>query len=208
MRRRNIGICAEVDVEEGSLRSLEHDSLASLGGVEGEDGNVVNVGEKALAVLCVLSRNSVEVESLAAVNVGDYLVLELACGLYLLREHLGVNEVVYADSAALVLIHICRTYAALCSADILAAAESLGETVKLDMPRHNDVSAGVNFKVGSGYASCFKAVELADEVLGVENYAGADKAESVLVENTRGNEVELVYLSVINYGMTRVVTAL
>ena len=119
-----------------------------------------------------------------------------------------MNEVVYADSAALVLIHICRTYAALGSTDILASAECLGETVELDMPRHNDVSAGVYLEVSGGYASCLEAVELAYEVLGVENYTCADKAEGVLVENTRGNEVELVYLTVINYGMTSVVTAL
>ena len=93
--------------------------------LECENGNVVNIGEKALAVFCVLLGNSVEVKSFAAVYFGDYLILELACGLYLLSEDLGVNEVVHSDSAALVFIHICRAYASFGSSDVLAAPESL-----------------------------------------------------------------------------------
>ena len=51
--------------------------------LECEDGNIVNIGEKALAVFCVLLGNSVEVESFAAVYFGDYLILELACSGYM-----------------------------------------------------------------------------------------------------------------------------
>ena len=93
--------------------------------IECEDRNVVNIREKALAVLSVFLCNSIKVEGFAAVNFGDYLILELTCGLYLLSENFRMNEVVHSDTAALILIHICRTYASLGSTDVLTASESL-----------------------------------------------------------------------------------
>ena len=76
------------------------------------------------------------------------------------------------------------------------------------MPGHNNVSSGVDFEVLSGNTSCFEAVQFTDKVLGIENYASADKAEGVLVKNTGGDKVEFVNFTVINNGMTGVITAL
>ena len=53
-----------------------------------------------------------------------------------------------------------------------------------------------------------KAVKLADEVLGIEYNSGTDKAESIRIENTRGNKVKLVDLSVVYNSMTGIITAL
>ena len=77
------------------------------------------------------------------------------------------------------------------------------------MPRHYDVGTRVYFKVTFGlYASFCKAVQLTDEVLRVKNYTCTDKAESIRIENTGRDEVELVNLSVVYYGMTGIVAAL
>ena len=77
------------------------------------------------------------------------------------------------------------------------------------MPRHYDVSTWVDFKVAlSLYSSFSKAVQLADEVLGVKNHTCTDKAESIRIENTRRDEVELIDLTIVYDSMTCVVTAL
>ena len=71
------------------------------------------------------------------------------------------------------------------------------------------MSTGVYFKVTlSLYASFSKAVQFADEILRVENNSCAYKAECVRIENTRRDEVELVYFTIVYDGMTCVVTAL
>ena len=93
--------------------------------LECENGNIVHVREKSLAVLCVFLGNSVKIESLTAVNLSDYFVFELACRLNLFSQHLGMNKVVHPDSAALVFIHISRAYTSFGSTDILTASESL-----------------------------------------------------------------------------------
>ena len=125
MRRSNVWVCTEVDIKERSLSALEHDSLSCLVSLESENGNIVHVREKSLAVLCILLCYSVEVERFAAVNFSDDLIFELTCGLDLLSKHLRVSEVIHSDAAALVFIHICRAYASFCSTDILAASECL-----------------------------------------------------------------------------------
>ena len=120
-----------------------------------------------------------------------------------------MNEIIHTYAASFVFIHICRTYAAFCSTDVLAAAESLRETIESDMPRHNDLSARINFKVTFCLdTSCRETVEFTDEVLRIENYTCADKAECVGVENTGRNEVEFIDLAVVYNGMTGIVAAL
>ena len=205
----NVRICTEINVKESSLSALEHDCLSCLVSLESENGNIVHVREKSLAVLCIFLCYSVKVERLAAVNLCDYSILELACCLDFFSQYLRVYEIVHSDSAALVFIHICRTYASLCSTDVLAASESLWKTVKSNVPRHYDVGTGVNFKVSlSLYASFSKAVKLADEVLRVKNYTCTDETESVRIENTRRDKVKFIDLAVVYNCMSCVVTAL
>ena len=57
-------------------------------------------------------------------------------------------------------------------------------------------------------ASLSEAVEFAYEILRIENNSGADKAESVWVENTGRDKVELIDLAVVYNGMTGIVAAL
>ena len=92
--------------------------------------------------------------------------------------------------------------------DVLIASELFGKSVKSDVPRHNDVRSGVDLQVIEGDSSLGEVVDLAEKILRVKNYACADKAEGVFIENTRGDTVKLIGLAVACNSVTRIVAAL
>ena len=208
VRACNIGVSTEIDIEKSSLSALEEDSFSCLLSLICENGNISEILSKALTVSGVLLDSFLNVNRLAAVNLGDYLVFESACASCLFSEHLGMNEVIEADTAALILVHICRAYASAGSTDIRAASELFGESVELDMPGHDDMSSGVDPEVIEGYTSFGHAVYLAEQVLRVEDYACADKAEGIFIEYTRWDKVELIDFAVAFNGMACVISAL
>ena len=184
MRACNVRICTEVDIKESSLCALEEDSLSCLLSLIGKNGNVVHVLSQTLTVADIFLDNCVKVDSLAAVNLCDDSILKLAHALSLFTEDVGVNQIVKSQTASLVLIHIGRADSTVSGSDVLIASELFGKSVKSDVPRHNDVRSGVDLQVIEGDPSLGEVVDLAEKILRVKNYACADKAEGVFIENT------------------------
>ena len=76
MRRSNIRISTEVNVQQGCLCTLEHNGLSCLVCLIGQNGNVVHILCQTLAVFGILCNHCVQIKRLAAVAVaGNFVVL-------------------------------------------------------------------------------------------------------------------------------------
>ncbi len=203
-------ISTEVDVEQGSLRALKQNLLASLVSLESNNGSVRHVLRKLLAIALVFLIDSVQVACLAAVNLCDDKVLQLAGFLDLLLQHLGVYQVVHADTDTLVLVGVAGADSSAGGADIhagLLGLKFLGQLVEKSVPRHDDVCTRVNTQIIAGNAALIHALYFFKKYGRVNHNAAADKAESFGVQDSGGEQVELVNLVAVNYGVTSVVSA-
>ena len=207
VRRGNIRISTEVDVQQGCLRTLKHNGLSSLVCLIGQYGNVIHILCQALSVFGIFCDHSVQVKCLAAVNCGNDLVFQFAGCPCLFCENLRMNQVVDTQTAALILVHIGRTNTTLGRTDIRVATEILRQTVQCDMPRHNHMSTRVDLQVCGGNPTAFQTIQLRDEVLRIEDNTGTDQTQGLRVQDAGWDQMQLVHLTVVDNGMTGIVAA-
>ena len=207
MRRGNIRISTEVNVQQGCLCTLEHNGLSCLVCLIGQNGNVVHILCQTLAVFGILCNHCVQIKRLAAVNSSNDLVLQCAGSPCLFCENFRMYQIIDPQTAAFVLVHVSRTDATLGGADVRVAAELFRQTVQLNVPRHYHVCTGIDLQVCGRNAAAFQTVQFRDEVLRVQNHAGTDQAQGFRIENTGRDQVQLVHFAVVDNGVTGIVAA-
>lgn len=210
MRGRYKRVRTEVYIEQCRLRALEQDLLASLMRLKRDDRAVRHIFFELLAVCLVFLINSVKIHSLAAVELLDREVLDLARVLDELFKALRVNEIVHTYADTVRLIGVARTYAAPRRTDVYARLtrfELFLELVELSVPRHNDVGSRVYAEIVAGNAALVHLGDLFQQYRGIYHHAAAYKANGLGIEYPRRQEVQLIHLISVYHGVTRVVSA-
>ena len=118
-----------------------------------------------------------EVERLDLVDALEPDVLLRDRELDLLAQDLGVEQVLHADPDPRRLVGVGRPDAAAGGADLEVPELPLARAVEGDVPRHDQVRvAGEEHEARRGVPAPLEVVELADQDLGVDHAAGADRA--------------------------------
>ena len=129
MRRSNIWICTEVDIQQGCLCTFKHDGLSSLVSFIRQNGNICNVRSEPLAIFDIFCNNSIQIKCSAAVNSSDNLVFQFASGSCLLSEDFRMYQVIHPPTAAFVLVHVSWANSTLCCTDVGISTELFRQTV-------------------------------------------------------------------------------
>ena len=207
--RGDVGVGAEVDVEEGALRALEEDALA-LAALVGEDPpDRGGVGEDLGRDLGQLGAQCGAVDGGGAEAGAERVVVgeeAVEAGV----EGRRVAEVGDADRAAADLVLVGRADAAAGGADLGGAGRLLAEAVKVLMQRQNQRRVlGDHQRFGADLdALAAELVDLGEERPGVEDDAVADDRELAGADDAGGEQRELVDGAVDDEGVAGVVAAL
>ncbi len=208
--RRNIRICSEINIKQGSLRPLKEHLLTCLVRIKCDNGNIRKIFRQPLAVSLIFLVNRVKIKHLAAVNLLDNKIFQLARVLNELFQTLGMRKIVHANSNALRLVGVAGPDTAPRSADIrtcLLSLERFLKLVKLSVPRHYDIRARVYAQIIAGNAALVHFVYFLDQHLRVDNDAAADKTFRFGIEDTRREKMQLINIIAVNDGMSRVIAA-
>ena len=128
----------------------------------------------------------------------------------LFRKQLRVKKVAHSDGLFHVLICIDGGDAASCRAELLVGKSLLLKAVKELVIRHTDGGAVADLQVigcdhDTGVAELLYLIE---EVLNIDNHAGAHHVHRAVAENSGGQKVKDELSLLVHDGMTRVVSAL
>ena len=155
-----IGVCTEINIQQGCLRPLKEDGLARLIRLIGQHGYIRQVGQQPLAVFGVLRNHCIQVDGLAPVHLGNDFVFQRPGASCLLCKHLRMGEIIHPDAAALILVHVSGTDAPLGGTNVGIAPELFAQPIQHNVPGHHHVGTGVNFQIIRGNPSCMQAVQL------------------------------------------------
>ena len=207
--RRDVGIGAVVEVEEGGLGALEQHVLAELERLVGEVDRVGHVGLDPRRQLAEVEVGDlVDRRRQLVVDLGEQLGLVLEHQLELLAEDLGVVHVLHAQADPGGLVGVGRTDAALGGAQLVLAEVALGHPVHQLVVRQDQVGAGGDLEPGAALAPPLEHVDLVEQHLGIDDHAVADHRRDVVVEDARGDELQGEGLAVDDERVPRVVPAL
>ena len=198
---------AEVDVEQRALGALEERVLVLVEGVVDQQARVADVGLEALGVAEQLVGHLVGVEDADVVALQQEVLL-LQRRPDLAPQDLLVEQVLHADADARVLVHVARADAAAGGADLVLAELLLVGAVQQQVVRHDEVGVAADAQVVAADAAAAQRLDLTEQDVRVDDDAVADDARLGLVEDARGDQVELELLAVPHDGVAGVVAAL
>ncbi len=200
-----------IDVEGGSLCSLEHDVVARVDPVL-EEGPAVDghplFGE-ALAVLAVGFVEVIDIELLAGLLVEDLLGEGFLLGndvLEAFAERIGVEQIAHPDAATAGLVLVGRPDAALGRPGGEVLLLFLLDAVERAVIGENNVGAlgDPDVRLETAFA---EGIDLVEQRLGVDDATVTEDAD-LAANGSRRHQRQFVLLAVVDDGMSSVVAAL
>ena len=134
--------------------------------------------------------------------------LDDAGHLALYRIH--VEQLAHTEHLLHEAVGVYGSDAASCRAELSVAEAVLLEAVEHLVIGHADNRAVAYLEVigGNGDARIAELLDLAEKVLYVDDHAGSEHVDGVVAEDAGGKEVKYELSLLVNYGMTRIVSAL
>src|SRR6478736_5776041 len=193
--RRDVGVGAVVDVEQGGLPGLEEHSVAPVERLAQHEARVGDHGSEAGGIRQQLLDDLVDLGPAGVVDLGQQLVLQRQGRLDLLAQDALVVEVLDADADTVHLVGVGRADAATGRADAALAEEALGHLVDGAVVARDDVRVGADEQLARVDAAGLQAVELLEEHAEVDDDAVADDRHAVRAEDAGGQQVQRVLLA-------------
>ncbi len=198
-----------VEVEERGLGALEEHILAGLQGLVNHAHRVGHVGHHAVTYLTEVGLGQlIDVEGQPVVHPGEHLIFLVEHRLELLAEDFRVEQVLHPDAHPHRLIGVRGTDAPLGRAQLVLAQVPLGQPVDLLVVREDQVGVARHLQAGAVDALGGEHVDLGEQHDRVDDHAIADHRDDVVVQHTRGHQLEGERLAVNHQGVAGVVAPL
>ena len=203
--RGDKGIGAVVDIQQGSLGTLEQQRLALVDHIVEQKTRLADIGTQALGVRQILLANLVD-------RVGGQVIEKRQLGidagerdLELLTEEVLVQHILHAQADTGHLVLIARTDAAPRGTDVVLAQQRLERTVQIHVVRHDDVRVAGDAQVLGRHAVVLEHIDLFENHLGVHDAAVSDNSLLICIHDARGDLMQAVFLVAHHDGVACVV---
>ena len=197
-----------IEVEQRSLRALEHDVLAVLQPSVQQRAGVGDVRLELRRQVHVLLDDPVGVEGQPVVDLREDQVLLAQDHVELLAEDLRVEQVLDAQPDPSGLVAVRGSDAALRRAQRVLPEEPLGHLLELQVVRHDQVGVAGHDQARDVDAQRAELGHLFDQMARVHDHAAGDHGRDVVIEDARRDELELQQAPLGDHRVARVVAAL
>ena len=207
--RGHVRVGAVVDVEQGALRALQQNGLASLQRLAQQQPGVGNAVGESLRLDKQRLGYLVYVQCLPVVDLHQHLVLELQRGADLGGQELRVEYISHPDTDTGDLVLIAGPDTAAGGADLLVPEIALGDLVDGDVVGHQQMRVRGDQQLRGVDTAVLEPAQLGQQHPGIDDDAVADDVGDPGREDARRDEVQGEVLPVGQYdGMSGVVAAL